>query len=112
MNVNLQAWDNFLGRSLIVFLIIEGLKTFQWVARASRGNMFYKFLLNVGVTLALAVLVQGTGSDFFIGEGPTPLVLSVLFGALVTAGFHRLKIAFERRSPYDRQEERTRRRST
>ena len=39
MNVNLQAWDNFLGRSLIVFLVIEGLKTFPWVARAARGSV-------------------------------------------------------------------------
>ena len=35
MNVNLPAWDNFLGRSLIVFLVIEELKTFLWVARAA-----------------------------------------------------------------------------
>ena len=109
MNINLQAWDNFIGRSLIVFFIIEGLKTFPWIALASRGSILYKFVLNVGVTLAFAVLVRGTGSDFFIGEGATPLALSVLFGALVTAGFHRLKIAFERRSPYDWREERIRR---
>ena len=109
MNVNLQAWDNFLGRSLIVFLIIEGLKTFPWIALASRGSILYKFGLNVAVTVAFAVLVRGTGSDFFIGEGTTPLVLSILFGALVTAGFHRLKIAFQRRSPYDWHEERMRR---
>ncbi len=101
MNVNLQAWDNFLGRSLIIFLVIEGLKTFPWVARASRGSVFYKLLLNVGVNLAFAVLVRGTGSDIFIGEGMSPLVLSVIFGSLVTAGVHRLKIAFERRSPTD-----------
>lgn len=109
MNVNLQSWDNFLGRSLIVFLVIEGLKTFPWVAGAARFSIFYKFLLNVGVTLAFAILVQGTGSDFFLGDGMTPLVLSVLFGSLVTAGFHRLKMAFERRSPYEWMYERNRR---
>ena len=38
MNVNLQAWDNFLGRALIIFLVIEGLKTFPWIARASRPH--------------------------------------------------------------------------
>ncbi|HZI65382.1 MAG TPA: hypothetical protein VFF17_02345 [Thermoanaerobaculia bacterium] len=109
MNVNLQAWDNFLGRSLIVFLVIEGLKTFPWVARAARGSIFYKFVLNVGVTLAFAVLVRGTGSDFFLGDGVTPLVLSVIFGSLVTAGLHRLKMAFERRSPYEWAQEHARR---
>jgi len=35
MFVNLQAWDNFLGRSLIVFLMIEGIKTFPRIARLS-----------------------------------------------------------------------------
>ena len=54
MNVNLQAWDNFLGRALIVFLVIEGLKTFPWVARAARGSLFYKFILNVGTNLVFA----------------------------------------------------------
>jgi hypothetical protein len=68
MSVNLEAWDNFLGRSLIVFLMIE---------------------------------VRKTGSDIFIGEGPWPLVLSIVFGSLATAGLHRLKMAFERRSPSD-----------
>jgi hypothetical protein len=35
----------------------------------------------------------------FEGEGWNPLILSVLFGSLATAGLHRLKKAFERRSP-------------
>lgn len=52
MNVNLQACDNFLGRSLIVFLVIEGLKTFPWVARAARGSGLYKLILNVGTAAA------------------------------------------------------------
>ncbi len=101
MSVNLQAWDNFLGRSLIVFLMIEGVKTFPWVARASGGSVFFKLLENVAVNLVFAILVQKTGSDIFIGEGPWPLVLSVVFGSLATAGLHRLKMAFERRSPSD-----------
>jgi hypothetical protein len=29
------------------------------------------------------------------------MVLSVVFGSLATAGLHRLKMAFERRSPND-----------
>jgi len=99
MNVNLQAWDNFLGRSVIVFLVIEGLKTFPWVARASRGSLFYKLILNVGMNLVFAYLGGRSGSDIFEGEGWNPLVLSVLFGSLATAGLHRLKKAFERRSP-------------
>ena len=101
MNVNLQAWDNFLGRSLIVFLMIEGVKTFPWIARASAGSTSFKLLENVAVNLLFAILVQKTGSDIFIGEGPWPLVLSVIVGSLATAGLHRLKIAFERRSPND-----------
>jgi hypothetical protein len=99
MNVNLQAWDNFLGRSVIVFLVIEGLKTFPWVARASRGSLFYKLILNVGMNLVFAYLAGRSGSDIFEGEGWNPLVLSVLFGSLATAGLHRLKKAFEMRSP-------------
>jgi hypothetical protein len=101
MNVNLQAWDNFLGRSLIVFLMIEGMKTLPWVARVSAGSWSFKLLENVAVNLLLAILVRGTGSDIFIGEGPWPLVLSVAFGSLATAGLHRLKEAFEKRSPSD-----------
>mgnify|MGYP003287826762 CR=1 FL=1 len=91
MNVNLQAWDNFLGRSLIVFLMIEGLKTFPWIARVSAGSWSFKLLENVAANFVLAILVQRTGSDIFIGEGPWPLVISVVFGALATAGLHRLK---------------------
>jgi hypothetical protein len=49
----------------------------------------------------LTILVVRTGSDIFGGEGVWPLVLSVVFGSLATAGLHRLKIAFERRSPSD-----------
>lgn len=101
MNVNLQAWDNFLGRALIIFLVIEGVKTFPWIARVSAGSVSFKLLENVLVNLVFAILVRGTGSDFFIGEGPGPLILSVLFGSLATAGLHRLKMAFERRSPSD-----------
>jgi hypothetical protein len=101
MNVNLQAWDNFIGRSLIVFLMIEGLKTFPGIARLSAGSVAFKFLENIVMNIVLAILVRGTGSDIFIGEGPWPLVLSVVFGSLATAGLHRLKIAFERRSPSD-----------
>jgi len=101
MNVNLQAWDNFIGRSLIVFLMIEGMKTIPWVARASNGSTVFKLLENVTANLILTILVVRTGSDIFGGEGAWPLVLSVLFGSLATAGLHRLKIAFERRSPND-----------
>ncbi len=99
MNVNLQAWDNFLGRSLIIFLVIEGVKTFPWFARTSGSFVAVKLLENVAVNLVFSILVRGTGSDFFIGEGVGPLILSVVFGSLVTAGLHRLKMAFERRSP-------------
>ena len=99
MNVNLQAWDNFLGRSVIVFLVIEGLKTFPWVARAARGSVLYKFILNVGTNLVFSVFAGASGSDIFVGVGWTPLALSVIFGSLATAGLHRLKKAFERRSP-------------
>ncbi len=106
MNVNLQAWDNFLGRAVIIFLVIEGIKTFPWVARASRRFVSVVLLENIVVNTVFAILVRGTGSDFFIGEGPWPLVLSVIFGSLVTAGLHRLKMAFERRSPNDPQWER------
>ncbi len=111
MSVNLQAWDNFLGRSLIVFLMIEGVKTFPWIARASAGSTAFKLLENVAMNFVLVLLVQRTGSDIFNGEGPWPLVLSVVFGSLATAGLHRLKIAFERRSPNDPawEEERARR---
>jgi hypothetical protein len=101
MNVNLQAWDNFLGRSLIVFLMIEGMKTFPGIERLSAGSVAFKFLENIVMNIVLAILVRGTGSDIFIGEGPWPLVLSIVFGSLATAGLHRLKIAFERRSPSD-----------
>ena len=99
MDVNLQAWDNFLGRSLIVFLVIEGLKTFPWVARAARGSIFYKLILNVGTNLVFAIYSSATGSDVFVGGGWGPLITTVLFGSLATAGLHRLKKAFERRSP-------------
>jgi hypothetical protein len=112
MNVNLQAWDNFLGRSLIIFLVIEGIKTFPWMARASGTFVSVKLLENVAVNTVFAILVRGTGSDFFIGEGTWPLVLSVIFGSLVTAGLHRLKMAFERRSPNDPQWERQHARGT
>jgi hypothetical protein len=52
MNVNLQAWDNFIGRSLIVFLMIEGTKTIPWVARASNGSTLFKLLENVTANLS------------------------------------------------------------
>lgn len=106
MNVNLEAWDNFLGRALIILLVIEGIKTFPRIERASRRFVSVKLLENVVVNTVFAMLVRGTGSDFFIGEGTLPLVLSVIFGSLVTAGLHRLKLAFERRSPNDPQWER------
>jgi hypothetical protein len=101
MNVNLQAWDNFLGRSLIVFLMIEGIKTFPSIARLSAFSTAFKVLENVAMNLVLVILVQKTGSDIFIGEGPWPMVVSVVVGSLATAGLHRLKMAFERRSPND-----------
>jgi len=101
MNVNLQAWDNFIGRSLIVFLMIEGTKTIPLVARASNGSSLFKLLENVTANLILTLLVGLTGSDIFVGQGIWPLVLSVVFGSLATAGLHRLKEAFERRSPHD-----------
>ena len=69
------------------------------IARASRGSLSYKLVLNVVVNLVFSVLVRGTGSDFFLGEGAAPLILSVIVGSLITAGLHRLKKAFERRSP-------------
>ena len=99
MDVNLQAWDNFLGRSLIVFFVIEGLKSFPWVARAARGSILYKWILNVGMNLVFSYLAGRSGSDVFDGGGQAPLVMSVVFGSLATAGLHRLKKAFERRSP-------------
>jgi hypothetical protein len=99
MNVNLQAWDNFLGRSIIVFLVIEGLKTFPWVARAARGSLLYKWILNVATNLVFAIYTTATGSDVFTGAGWGPLATTVLLGSLATAGLHRLKKAFERRSP-------------
>jgi hypothetical protein len=99
MNVNLQAWDNFLGRSIIVFLVIEGLKTFPWVARAARGSLLYKWILNIGTNLVFAIYTTGTGSDVIDGAGWGPLATTVLLGSLATAGLHRLKKAFERRSP-------------
>jgi hypothetical protein len=101
MDVNLQAWNIFLGRSLIIFLMIEGMKTFPGIARLSAGSVAFKFLENLVMNTVLAILVRGTGSDIFMGTGPWPLVLSVVFGSLATAGLHRLKIAFERRSPSD-----------
>jgi hypothetical protein len=101
MNVNLQAWDNFLGRSLIIFLMIEGVKTFPGIARASAGSTAFKLLENVAMNVLFAVLVQKTGTDIFIGEGPWPMALSVVFGSFATAGLHRIKMAFERRSPND-----------
>jgi hypothetical protein len=97
--VNLQAWDNFLGRSVIVFLVIEGLKAFPWVARASRGSTLYKLILNVGMNLLFVFLAQGSGSAVFRGDGWGPVTMDVLSGSLATAGLHRLKKAFERRSP-------------
>jgi hypothetical protein len=97
----LQAWDNFIGRSLIVFLMIEGVKTFPGIARLSAGSVAFKFFENVAMNLLLTILIRGTGSDIFTGDGPWPLVLSVVFGSLATAGLHRLKMAFERRSPSD-----------
>ena len=57
MNVNLQAWDNFLGRSLIIFLMIEGVKTFPGIARASAGSTAFKLLENVAMNALFAVLV-------------------------------------------------------
>lgn len=81
--------------------MIEGMKTFPWVARISAGSWFFKLFENVTANLILAILVRKTGSDIFIGEGPWPLVLSVVFGSLATAGLHRLKMAFEKRSPSD-----------
>ncbi len=101
MNVNLQAWDNFLGRSLIVFLVIEGLKTFPLVARASAGSVTFKLFENLAANLVFVLLSRKTGSDIFIGEGAGVVALSVLTGSLATAGLHRLKQAFERRSPPD-----------
>ena len=57
--------------------------------------------LYVTANLILTLLVGLTGSDIFVGQGIWPLVLSVVFGSLATAGLHRLKEAFERRSPHD-----------
>ena len=101
MNVNLLAWDNFIGRCLIVFLMIEGAKTIPLVARASNGSTWFKLLENVTANLIFTLLVVPTGSDIFGGQGVWPLVLSVICGSLATAGLHRLKLAFERRSPSD-----------
>ena len=67
MNVNLQAWDNFIGRSLIVFLMIEGTKTIPLVARASNGSTWFKLIENVTANVILTLLVGLTGSDIFVG---------------------------------------------
>ena len=99
MSVNLQVWDNLIGQCLLVFLIIEGLKIFPIIARASRGSIFYKILLNLAVNLVFSLLVRGTGNDFFMGQGIAPLILAVVTCTLITNGLHRLKKAFERRSP-------------
>jgi hypothetical protein len=99
VSINLQAWDNFLGQCLLVFLVIEGLKIFPFIARASRGSILYKILLNVAVNLVFSILVRGTGGEMIQGQGLSPLVLTVIVGSLITAGLHRLKKAFERRSP-------------
>ena len=99
MGINLQVWNAFLGQCFLVFLIIEGLKIFPVIARASRGSLIYKLQLNVAVNVVFAVLVRGTGNDMFLGTGALPVVLSVVTGSLDTAGLHRLKKAFERRSP-------------
>lgn len=99
MSINLQVWDDFLGQSLIVFLAIEGLKIFPFIARASRSSILYKVILNVAVNTIFSILVRGTGNDMFMGNGLPPLLLSIAVGSLITAGLHRLKKAFERRSP-------------
>ena len=100
MEVNLQAWDNFLGRSLIVFLVIEGLKMFPRIARASLGSTVFTLLENFVVNLAFVFLSRKTGSDIFVGENAAVgVILSVILGTLATAGLHRIKQAFERRSP-------------
>jgi hypothetical protein len=98
MEINFQAWDNFLGRSLIVFMVVEGLKTFPFIARASGGPLF-TLLENFVVNLAFVLLSRKTGSDIFIGDTGVDVTLSVALGTLATAGLHRVKQAFERRSP-------------
>ena len=100
MEVNLQAWDNFIGRSLIVFLVIEGLKMFPRIAHASVGSTAFTLLENFVVNLAFVFLSRKTGSDIFVGENAAlGVTLSVVLGTLATAGLHRIKQAFERRSP-------------
>jgi len=99
MTVNMQASHNFFAQVLIVFLIIEGLKIFPFIAHASRGSLVFKISLNVVVNFAFSMLVRGSGGEMFLGEGITPLLWNVAAGTLATAGLHRLKKAFERRSP-------------
>lgn len=99
MSINLVTWNNFLGQSLLVFLVIEGLKIFPFISHAARGSIVYKMILNVAVNLVFVILVRGTGSEMFLGEGIGPIVLATLMGSLITIGLHRVKQAFERRSP-------------
>jgi hypothetical protein len=100
MEVNLQAWDNFIGRSLIVFMVIEGLKTFPGIARASGRSAAFTLLENFVVNLVFVFLSRKTGSDIFVGENAAVgVVLSVVLGTLATSGLPRIKQAFERRSP-------------
>ena len=101
MYVNFQAWDNFLGRSLIVFLLIEGLKTFPAIYRASSGSVAFSLFENLAANLVLVLLSVKTGSDIFMGDNVWVIALSVAMGSLATAGLHRIKQAFERRSPAD-----------
>ena len=99
MTVNMQASHNFFAQVLIAFLLIEGLKIFPFIAHASRGSLVFKILLNLVVNFLFSLLMRGSGGEMILGEGAGPLLLSVVAGSLATAGLHRLKKAFERRSP-------------
>ena len=78
MSVNLQAWDNFLGRSLIVFLMIEGVKTFPWIARASAGSTAFKLLENVAMNLLLVPIAGLLGAGVAIFLAYLAFLLAIL----------------------------------
>ncbi len=85
--MNFGAWSNFLGQCLLAYLVVEGTKDVIFGLRTPRRS-FWRVGLNLVAGAFMAwFLVPGSG---LFPQTRNWFVVSMIFGALVTAGLHRV----------------------
>lgn len=85
--MNFAAWSNFLGQCLLAYLLVEGTKDVFFGLRTPRRSVWRVGLNLLAGALAAWFIVPGSG---LFPQTRAWFIVSIIVGALVTAGLHRV----------------------